>query len=89
MSRQARAVETTVTVCDLCDKPIPDDLEAEERGSLTHGFLAYPVEVRTKHAYLIWPRRKRGGPHVIERHYDFHADCIGRLVASATTEAES
>jgi hypothetical protein len=87
VSTESRPVAQLVTVCDLCGETLPDDLDAMERGSLTHGFLSHSVHLgvsgRTKHAWLIWPRRKRLGPAVREVHYDFHADCIGRLVEDA------
>lgn len=86
MSTATRPVPQHVTVCDLCGEVIPDG-DASERGSLTHGFIAHSVHSgvsgKTKHAWLIWPRRKRLGSAVEEVHYDFHADCIGRLVRDA------
>lgn len=90
-----------MTVCDLCDEEIPDG-EPSEKGSLTHGWLAYPVETgerptgwrHTAHAWLLWPpaervrttrleKRMADPEQFRERKYDFHAECILRLVESA------
>ena len=83
MSYQRRPITTGVTVCDLCNEVIPQATEASEKGSLTHGYLSHTVTAETKHAWLIWPR---SDPRVVEKHYDFHADCIGRLVENAVAE---
>lgn len=88
MSRQSRPVPTQLLVCDLCNEEI-NESEPGERGSLTHGFIAHKVTSQTKWAWLYWPPagRERGKPwewkrqpENRERTYDFHADCILRLV---------
>jgi hypothetical protein len=89
MSRQSRPVPTSLLICDLCNEEI-DTEHPGERGSLTHGFIAHKVVVpATKWAWLHWPPagRERGKPwewkrqpENRERAYDFHADCILRLV---------
>lgn len=83
-----------MTVCDLCDKEIPDG-QPDEVGSVTHGYIAHPVKApKTRHAWLLWPppSRKRGSSpaqrlsdpdQFRERRYDFHAECILRLVENA------
>lgn len=90
MSRQKRPVETVLRICDLCNGEIPEHLEAGERGSITRGFIAHKVRVpETKWAWLTWPpagreRRKNWEwsqrPENRPRQYDFHGDCILRLV---------
>ena len=89
MSHQLRPVETRLLICDLCNEPIPDH-EPGERGSLTHGYIAHKAEAsRMTWIYLLWPpagrdRTKsyewRQQPENRKREYDFHADCILRLV---------
>ena len=85
MSATTRPVAQQVTVCDLCDEIIPE-VEPAERGSLTWGYIAHPVTNQTKRVWLIWPRRKRTAPPVQEKHYDFHADCVGRLITDAVEQ---
>lgn len=88
MSTQSRPIPTRVDVCDLCDQVIPDD-PPDERGSLTWGYIAHRVTAKTKHAWLSWPPggrstgRNVSRPREPYRHYDFHAECILRLVEEA------
>ena len=107
MADVTRPRATRMTVCDLCDKEIPDG-EPSERGSLTHGWLAYPVETgdrptgwrRTTHAWLHWPpservrrtrleKRMADPEQFRQRTYDFHAECILRLVEEAIEQRKS
>lgn len=94
MSRQTRDKPQTVTVCDLCQEEMDESLEPLDRGSLTHGYIAHRVETpRTKWAWLIWPPLDRPGMSVsyqqrqaerkASKHYDFHAECITKLVQEA------
>lgn len=78
-----------MTVCDLCDKEIPEG-QPDEGGSLTEGYIAHSVKApKTRHAWLLWPppsrKRNRRADQEPEqyRRYDFHAECILRLVESA------
>ncbi|MEV2277752.1 hypothetical protein AB0I72_19410 [Nocardiopsis sp. NPDC049922] len=92
MAKAVRPKPTHMTVCDICDEEIPDG-EPGEVGSLTHGFIAHRVEMpSTTWARLFWPpagRDRRIGweqrqkPENRPRRYDFHADCILRLVEDA------
>lgn len=89
-----------MTVCDLCNEEIPDGTP-DEAGSLTHGYIAHRVESpKTKHAWLRWPpssrerktdlRRRMADPEqFLERAYDFHAECILRLVEDAVLGREA
>lgn len=85
MSEQRRPKATRMTICDLCDGEIPEG-KPDETGSLTTGYIAHPVTPKTKRAWLAWPPggRKREGrwnaTDLKERRYDFHAECILRLV---------
>lgn len=98
MSRQKRPVPTILLICDLCNEEI-DDEHPGERGSLTHGFIAHKVETPIiKYAYLIWPpagrdrlkdHKWRSAPENKQRQYDFHADCILRLVEANLYEPDS
>jgi hypothetical protein len=97
MSEGTKPTTTRITVCDLCGKEIEG--EPGERGSLTHGFVARRVEMpRTKWAFLNWPPagrtrrmpwRKQQEPRNQPRTYDFHADCILRLVENAVGAAKN
>ena len=92
MSYTTRPKPTHMTVCDLCDEEIHEG-QPGESGSLTTGWIAHKVEMpRTKRAWLLWPPdlRKRKWtweqsqkPENRQRRYDFHADCILRLVEDA------
>jgi len=93
MSEQIRPVQTRVEVCDLCGEILPKG-EPGERGSLTAGFIAHRVTPSTKRAWLHWPpagRERRMSwedkrkPENRTRTYDFHADCILKLVEGAVT----
>lgn len=88
MTRETRAVATRVLVCDLCNEQIPEG-EPGETGSITAGWIAHPVTPTTKRVWLLWPpggRRRRMDwqesrkPENRHRQYDFHADCILRLI---------
>lgn len=92
MSETTRPKPTRMTVCDLCDQELPKE-EPGEGGSLTAGWIDHKVELpRTKIARLIWPPanrelrqtwKERTAPENRKRHFDFHADCILRLVEDA------
>lgn len=92
MTQTTRPKPTYMTVCDLCDEEIPKG-QPGEGGSLTHGFIAHKVQMpRTKWVWLLWPpanRERRMSweakqkPENQERRFDFHADCILRLVEDA------
>lgn len=107
MSGTMRPKPTRVTVCDLCDKEIPEG-EPGERGSLTQGWIAHPVEMgdrptgwrRTTHAWLQWPpgerlrrasyeKRMADPEQFRQRRYDFHAECILRLIEGALVTRRS
>lgn len=93
MASEIRPVPTTVVVCDICGEPIPEDTDPTERGSLLAGYIARPVTPRTRWAWLDWPsnatgvtrRRaaKAGREYLPQRRYDFHGECITRLVTEA------
>ena len=104
MSTDTRPKPTHMTVCDLCDREIPDG-HPGERGSLTYGWLAHKVEMgerptgwrRTLHAWILWPpaertrlnryEKLRADPEQYrQRKYDFHAECILRVVEAAIAE---
>lgn len=94
MSTTERPKTTRMTVCDLCDEEIPDGTP-DETGSITAGYIAHPVKTpKTKHAWLRWPppsrvrrtpwdRRLAQPEEFRERVYDFHAECVLRLIESA------
>lgn len=94
MSSATRPKATRMTVCDLCDEEILDG-QPDETGSLTNGYIAHPVNMpKTRHVWLMWPpggrkrkasyEDKRRDPEQFrERRYDFHAECILRLVEAA------
>jgi hypothetical protein len=98
MTQTHRPKPTFMTVCDLCDEEIPEG-QPGEGGSLTHGWIAHRVEMpRTKRVWLLWPpgERKRRQtwqeqqkPENRERRYDFHADCILRLVEAAIEQQKT
>lgn len=93
MSQATRDKPAQVTVCDICDQEIPECTESLDRGSLTHGYIAHKVTPRTKWAWLIWPPQDRPGSNKTwqekqaerkaSRTYDFHAECIVKLVQEA------
>lgn len=96
MSYQQRPVQQGVTVCDLCDEIVPDG-QPDETASVTAGYLAHPFTPKTKRAWLLWPppSRKRGADvrrriadpqQFRDRRYDFHAECLLRLVEAAIAE---
>ena len=102
MSSQMRPRETLMTVCDLCDEPITTDNHAR-KASLVHGYggVATPEErARVGWWYLLWhPRDWPGGraprweegrwPENTYRHYDFHTECILKLVETAIAHREN
>lgn len=88
MADVVRPQPTLVTVCDLCGEVIPE-ASSEERGSLMWGYGSNHVTRRTKYVWFKWPssdwRRKhsveeRMKPENQQRNYDFHAECILKLV---------
>ncbi len=90
MSKGTVRRDVGATLCDLCGEEIPENAPGES-GSLTHGWLAHPITPETKHAWLRWPSgerlrtlpwEKRRLPENLTRTYDFHAECILRLVES-------
>ncbi|MBO0880333.1 MAG: hypothetical protein J2P17_08260 [Mycobacterium sp.] len=89
MSNERRPIEQTVMVCDLCGDIIPQD-DQSEIGDITKGYAAPPVVTpKTRYARLQWPPafrkyypRKRDftSEELRYRRYDFHADCILKLI---------
>ena len=93
MSTAERPKATRMTICDLCDKEIPDGTP-DETGSITAGYIEHPVTPKTKHVWLRWPPPSRSRRSTLRdrldrpreyhvRVYDFHAECILRLVEEA------
>lgn len=89
MSQQSRPRPMRMTICDLCDHEIASDgSDHDNRASLQHGFRRQTAETRA--LWLRWPRgswlrtaswEARSAPENQEREWDFHVDCIARLVS--------
>jgi len=91
MSYQTRPVATGVTVCDLCDNEIRGEREKQMSGSLIRGYIPHPVSPATKHVWFHswlpealknW-RHGHARPHAEGKKYDFHYECIEKLVREA------
>lgn len=83
MSYRPVSKQIYVHVCDLCGEEIPEVEDAHLRGSVTSGYIAHKVTNRTKRAWLKWPPDAaylRPKPEGKPREYDFHGECIVRLV---------
>lgn len=102
MSSQMRPQQTLMTVCDLCDEPITSENHARN-ASLVHGYGSFDGAAgkpKAKAWYLLWnPRNWPGGraprweesrlPENTYRHYDFHTECILKLVETAIAFREN
>lgn len=103
MSNQTRAIPTPVVVCDLCDEVLKDDGNNLKRASLVHGYGGVPREEKPKARawHLRWSPSDWTGPHrptfeeqraneerYRTRTYDFHAECLLRLVEDAIAARE-
>lgn len=100
MTTTKRLKATRMTVCDLCNEEIEDGTP-DETGSITAGYIAHPVRTpKTKHAWFRWPPPSRVRKTVVgqrvarseefrPRVYDFHAECILRLIEEAIATRQS
>lgn len=98
MSIQTRAKPTSLTICDLCDKEINPQAD-DDYGDLFAGYGRGPVTEKTGHARMWWPTSKWSRrrdwketqrPENRGRRYDFHGECIVRLVQKhAVTNQET
>jgi hypothetical protein len=88
MTEALRPKEIMMTICDLCGEVIPE-VPTEERGSLTFGYNGRKVTRSTKHVWFGWPSAHWRRNHTVEermrpenqtRSYDFHTECILKLV---------
>lgn len=95
MSRQARPVSTIQTICDLCDEAMTDEQPAKT-ASLVHGYGGTPDRQAATAWYLLWDPRnwpgfrrptweeqQRDKKRWAYRHYDFHTECLLRVVEDA------
>jgi len=96
MSHQMRPVSTVQVICDLCDEPISEE-RAYKRASLVHGYGGNPDKAKAPAWYLLWdPRNWPGGPPWDQRQanpekwrtrtYDFHTECLLRVVEKAIAD---
>lgn len=95
MSKQMRDKPQLLTICDLCDKEIPEHIRGEEYASVTKGYISHPPDAnKVKWWYLLWdPRRWTGStpswdrmhknPRYRTRHYDMHTECLLPLIEHA------
>jgi len=88
MTEALRPKEIMMTICDLCGEVIPES-RPEERGSLSWGDNGPKVTRRTRHVWFSWPSSNWRRTHTVEermrpenhyRTYDFHTECILKLV---------
>lgn len=91
MSYQLRLKQVDVQVCDLCGEEITECTTKGEIGSVMGGVVESergektPTAVR-KRVYLRWPPRPAPPKCLTDysgvklREYDFHGECIVRLV---------
>lgn len=96
MTQKIRSTPTLVTVCDLCNEEITDQ-QRGDGGELLHGHKRTPVTEKTGWARMYWPTsnwsrkrdwRETSKPENQPRQYDFHGECIVRLVQEAVARRE-
>jgi hypothetical protein len=99
VSHAVRPKPVAMTVCDLCDKEIGEDRMKQIAGKLAGHFINPDASSKTPRVYfLTWlkeqltpaawpPGHALGTPR--GRSYDFHYECIERLVREAVEAREA
>jgi len=91
-------VEVAVTLCDICGEVIPDNLKNDEKGRLLADSWSSTAKATDKKITFRWPTWRKFEEFPPEeryvqgnqpKEYDFHGECLMRVIQEASEARRS